>query len=93
MERLFNPYPLVREASYGATITLEKEKNFFVLSSVDHTCEYTQKEKFEDEEEALMNFGFWCIDITPEMELREDGKIGYYPILHNKKNYEEPTLF
>ena len=45
MERLFNPYPLVREASYGATITLEKEKNEFETYRKEQKAEIERVQK------------------------------------------------
>ena len=96
-ERLFEiELPLVRDTSYGCTIFLEKveaKSGKYLLRSIDHTCDHKQAFFYDTLDEALIDFKHWCVDITSDMELKEDGSIGYYPKKQETPVYIQPSLF
>lgn len=83
--------PMSRSTNYGSKIILSKEGDGYLLREVEEG-KPDFLETFESLDEAIVAYRHWAVDISSDVELKEDGSFGYYP--QQPVAVEEgPTLF
>lgn len=86
---------MIRATEYGSLVKIHQDKvsGLYLVTEIEEGQEdYTLS--FETYDEALVYFRHFIVDINSNIELKEDGSIGYYPEAIKAEDYSnQPTLF